>query len=477
MTSPSFQYPRQATLVPVSEIKLGERARETYEDIDSLAESIQKLGLIHPPTVDENNNLIAGGRRFMAMTQVLNCEYIPVVHREEIDQITLRELELEENLRRQDMTWQEKCKAIATLHQLRINSNHLEGRTWRMQDTGALLGVTHAHVSHILVIAKLIKQGDEEIIEQPNLSAAWNVVLKRKEDEANKVLAQRFGMVQTGLKFSGESGPLVNMDIDTSSYFPQPTGEGTRVENAGEQVTIQFSSRFILGDSVRDILPSLPDESIDHCVTDPPYAIDMDNLDTFVNLDKVKDEHDVQENLEVFDLLFPQIARVLRPDGFFVLWFDLVHWQRLCDLATKHGFDYQRWPLVWVKKHPCRNSSPNKNFTKATEFAFVCRKRKATIIKPSITNYIEADGELERKLYSNPFAKPFACWEFILKHIAVPGQTILDPFAGQMSCARACINLNLVPLSIEKKLDHYNLGTNMIRSLLTEMHGPNTVFI
>jgi len=47
----------------VSDIKVGERFRITFDGIEDLAASIKEFGLIEPVVVDENNVLIAGERR------------------------------------------------------------------------------------------------------------------------------------------------------------------------------------------------------------------------------------------------------------------------------------------------------------------------------------------------------------------------------------------------------------------------------
>ncbi len=85
------------------------------------------------------------------------------------------------------------------------------------------------------------------------------------------------------------------------------------------------------------------------------------------------------------------------------------------------------------------------------------------------TSIVPANGTIERKLYSNPFAKPFEAWKFLIQAVAHPGQVIFDPFAGQCSCPRACINLGFEFRAIEIEQHHHNLGyinlSNMIKDL------------
>lgn len=60
-----------------TEIVINDRFRKDYGNIALLASSIEQIGLLHPPIVDVNNNLIDGERRILAMKS-LGWEEIPV---------------------------------------------------------------------------------------------------------------------------------------------------------------------------------------------------------------------------------------------------------------------------------------------------------------------------------------------------------------------------------------------------------------
>jgi ParB family chromosome partitioning protein len=56
-------------------------------DVETLKKSIEKIGLINPITINNNNELLAGARRFQAITD-LAWEEIPVhiVNRDRLEQ-------------------------------------------------------------------------------------------------------------------------------------------------------------------------------------------------------------------------------------------------------------------------------------------------------------------------------------------------------------------------------------------------------
>lgn len=95
----------------IKEIVVGERRREDLGDVASLAKSIQKHGLLQPVVIDASMNLVAGERRLTAC-QSLGWDDIDVRQIGDLTTEELRLLELEENIRRKDLTEYEKNKAM-----------------------------------------------------------------------------------------------------------------------------------------------------------------------------------------------------------------------------------------------------------------------------------------------------------------------------------------------------------------------------
>ncbi len=100
--------------LPIDAIKIGDRRREDYGNIFELADSIKKYGLLHPIVVDQDNNLVAGHRRLQACT-IASMRSVPIRRLENLTEAQLREIELEENLRRKDLTEYELSKNMVAL--------------------------------------------------------------------------------------------------------------------------------------------------------------------------------------------------------------------------------------------------------------------------------------------------------------------------------------------------------------------------
>lgn len=104
----------EAYAMSIDEIVVGERRRQDYGDIDGLVESIERWGLLHPIVIDESNRLVAGGRRLEACRR-LGWSSVPVRNVGDLSESELREVELEENLRRKDLTQYEQSKVMVAL--------------------------------------------------------------------------------------------------------------------------------------------------------------------------------------------------------------------------------------------------------------------------------------------------------------------------------------------------------------------------
>jgi ParB family chromosome partitioning protein len=77
-----------------------DRARKDMGDMDEFAQSISQRGfLINPITITRDNVLRAGERRLRAC-KLLGWTHITCHYIDELDEFELKELELEENIKR-----------------------------------------------------------------------------------------------------------------------------------------------------------------------------------------------------------------------------------------------------------------------------------------------------------------------------------------------------------------------------------------
>lgn len=145
--------------VALSNIK-GIQPRRDHGDIAGLKASIAEVGLINPLTLDSDYNLLAGRRRFQAVTELgwtdVDCHILPVNG----DQLKAFRVTLDENLKRKPLTDPEVATAIKEYDELRHKlAGQAKGGTrtdlghsvtevggWSYQKTADDLGISKAAV-------------------------------------------------------------------------------------------------------------------------------------------------------------------------------------------------------------------------------------------------------------------------------------------------------------------------------------------
>ena len=98
--------------IQLSSIRVEDRLREDLGELGELMASIQQYGLLHPIVIDDKRRLIAGHRRLEASRR-LGKKRIEVKLLGELSAEERREIELEENVQRKDLTPYERSKNIA----------------------------------------------------------------------------------------------------------------------------------------------------------------------------------------------------------------------------------------------------------------------------------------------------------------------------------------------------------------------------
>lgn len=469
--------------IPVTSVIVGDRVRTDFGDIDDLATSILEHGLIQPIVVTADHRLIAGERRLRAHVK-LGWETIKCVYLEVVDEAHRTILEATENIVRRDFTWQEQVLAIDKVHRLKSTEYALKSEQWGVRETGRMLNTAKSSIARATFIATYLRANDPEIQQANGLKEAFAVLLKRREEELAKALvSSSIPKTPAGEKPRIERKEIVDDEffagLGSTGFEPgisAPIDLDERPAGTGEAATpvVPLSDMFHHADSV-SFLRAHPAETFDAVITDWPYGIDMDMLNqgndghAFKNIEDVTAEHTVEGNETLHAAIVPLIYKVLKPNGWFITWTDVMQWQRNYDLCIAAGFKVQRWPLTWHKTSQCMNQSAQYNFTKNTEIAIVCRKGNATLLRPQASCVWSGGNDAESKALDHPFAKPFGLWEWIYNATCLRGAMVLDPFVGSGSSAIPAIRLGLRPTGIESNAKHFGTLTvnlqNFYRSL------------
>jgi len=171
-----------SNIMRISDINIKARIRKDMGDLQELADSIEKLGLLHPVVVGIDGDLICGERRVEAYKLLALTDIAVTI----VDMENNQDGELDENTVRKDFTPSEKVEIWDALESyqgqrgLRSESDRSDQR--RTQAAKA----TGSSTDTLSKIKQVIKHADQEVIAEMdttgNVSEAYKKVKKKKRE-------------------------------------------------------------------------------------------------------------------------------------------------------------------------------------------------------------------------------------------------------------------------------------------------------
>ena len=382
-----------ATKVPIEKIKVPEeRHRKEFKKIIELSNSIAEYGLIEPLIIDREYNLISGERRLRAC-KVADLKEVDCEFRENLDDWQRAIIELEENVQRENLTWQEEVDAklkIHTLYQQRYGeSRERASGGWTVSNTANLLGDSEGSTYMDIQLARAIKD-DPTLAEIETKTGAYKA-LKAKEE------------------------------IDVRKAIAKVLAEDAYVTQKEEPI------RIILGDS-REVLKTFEDESFDFCITDPPFAVGLDESPTFSKTWTREIYKDDWGDFSVHYHVLRETFRILKQGSHCYVFFAPSFFTEVKTMLVEIGFKVANIPLVWAKPKGGVTLAPFYNYASAYEQIFYCTKgtgRQFNI--PGHSNVFIYDPP-QNKVH--PAERPLELIEWIMQNCSVENELGIDPFLG-----------------------------------------------
>ena len=368
----------QAQTISIADIKfedfeVPEEKSETYR---SLVDAAKVDRILHPITLTGKipYKVIAGKMRLKATIAAGGTTIQAVVVQG--SDFDLENLALDENLKRDNLSWHEISELIARKHELRIaeKGQRRAGRGsapgWSIRDTSAELGYSSGYISESLMLSEAL---------------AANPQLKNVKDR------------QTALKL-----------ISTAKKRLQAS------ENAMEPVSYTMNQIF-LGDS-SEVLKFVPSETFDVCITDPPWASYQ------------KDESLTTDERTV--PVFYEIHRVLKKDSFLYVFCGMEDYFTWHPLLAKVGFTLQIYPVIWHKTNSISQGRRGWEYGRDTEFIILGIKGSPVLVPSTEQSSILTYPQVHWQHKVHPHEKPIELIEKLLADCSYNGSSILDPFSG-----------------------------------------------
>lgn len=452
-------------------LKVEDRIREDLGDMDEFIDSIYENGLLQPIVLEDDNSLIAGGRRFTAFKTLSKFDrvrspefhYIPFTRFGTLSPSKRRMLELEENLRRKSFTWQENVLGIADYHGLATMEANLDGEKWTQNATGQFFNINQSDVSVALMLAKHLKKKESPLWKLDSAFEAVKFLAQQELDRANLESKRRIEQRRAQITAVNTAAGTQTSATGTILMPVTPMGT-TKAEGERDIITRDaISKMYFHGDFEEVIRLVSKSERIHHFITDPPYGINTDQM-VQESIERIADTHKVEPNKKLIKRFLRVSFDVIQPDGFVCMWYDMDWHETIASWAEEIGWKVCRWPFVWCKTSSCQNNAAQYNITKATEVCYFFRRSEQSILKKKRhVNYLEASGVNSK---SHPFIKPAAVWNWLIETVSTENQTIFDPFAGEGSCLQEAYKMNRIPFGAEIDEKHIAQGIETLHEEL-----------
>lgn len=404
-----------------------DRQRKTINVAD-LIPSIKLRGVIQPIIVEQlpdgHFRLIAGERRLTASRQ-LNLPSIPARLSSDLDPVEAQIIELEENIKRESLPWQDECRAMLRIHKL---YSGLEPG-WTQQQSADMVGIARTTFTIQLRVA-------EELARNPALEqaqgyrAAYNTIARREERAADDAMNDLLAEVDTppsppaGVQIVPLSNPAV-----LHSTIAEAVGEPAPLKSPESILNLDFiswSAEY-----------SGPPFSFIHM--DFPYGIGLDKSDqansaTWGGYDDSPDTY-----WTLLHTLAAQRNRLFTYSAHFMFWLSMEYYESTKAFFAKEmpEFDILNIPLVW---HKTDNrgilSDPNRRPRNVLEFALMGSRGDRKIVKAVANGY---SSPTTKEIHQSEKPEPMLRHFFQL--FVDENTRMFDPTCGSGTSLRAAESL------------------------------------
>lgn len=426
------------------------RQRREFDPVAilELAQSIKTHGLLHAIVLrPDGKTLIAGERRLRAIREhlipfghsVLYNEaalppgQIPCVIASSTDSLVIKEIELDENLKRRDLTWQEHAAAVAELHALRqaqakSASIPLPGGVaietispHTITDTVNELGSTFQTVRAEILIAKHLDR--PEISAAPDLKTAFKTLKRIEEADRNRAIAEAVGLTYS-------AGVHQAFNANCIEWMAQP----------------EWAGKF------------------DVILTDPPYGMGAHDFgDGAGRMSGIEHHYDDSYEgwLKLMQAWCSLAWAVTKPQAHAYIFCDIDRFHELRGLMQAAGWYVFRTPLTNYKQNSGRVPLPDRGPRRQSEWCLYAIKGDKAVTKIASDVIVTASDEQ----MSHGAQKPVALYEDLLSRSVRPGNWVLDTFSGTGTIFPAAHTFKCIAVGVEQSPEYFGMGLKRLEGL------------
>lgn len=471
----------EIVFIKCEDIKVKEgRQRQEFNTAKllELAESIRDKQMLTPITVQslEDLTLVAGERRLKAVTALhkkgMQITFngmsvpegcIPAVLAGSLTELQAEELELDENLKRENLTWKEQAAAIARLEVLRGKQHDLN---------------------------------PTEVAKPTNKSIAREIEKSQAETHIMRQVANHLD----------DPDVAKAKDAREAQKIIQRKAKEEHIKKQAAAVSLASIAHDFKHMDCREYVKGLEDNLISCIVTDPPYGIEMHKGTSW---DGSKHEYEDTEEYftDLLTSLVPEWDRVTKDEAHAYVFCDFAKFERVkaiflsyrkqisdgvisfrpefindiiaFNTGTQHlhkktkefndwysttvpVFDPMYLPMIWSKgnvaSYPRAEHWPRKSYE--CILYLIKGNKKHNKLDLAVIDHIP---QIQNQ--DHPAGKPAELYKYLLNRSTLAGDSVLDCFVGQGKFYEACQELKLFGYGCELSDKYKDLALLTLENL------------
>lgn len=405
------------------------RQRREIASVD-LQQSIRKFGLFNPIIVRrEGGTLVMGERRLHAVL-ALGHQEVPVRYAEDLSPVELQAIELEENLRRQPLEWQDTAHAYAKIHALLRSADP----DWTAAETADYLGVSQGELSKNLRLVLELDAGNAKVVEASKREEAYNSLIRRDKRAEARALEDLMDGAPQGGAAAAEAKPDPQAE---ASRLPPPL----------------IAPGDLIHGSFLDWAPGYAGAKFNLLHCDFPYGTNLFGAAYGQRGANIQYDDTKEIYFELLECLCHHTEALASVTAHLVFWFSMKHYEPTLRMFRNLAPSWEISPhlLVW---HKTDNAGiigdAQRDFRHVHETALFARRGRRVLVKNVSDTY---GAPTARDLH--PSAKPEPMLRHFLSALVDEHTTLLDPTCGSGTALLAADALGAERVcGIEREAEH-----------------------
>jgi len=382
---------------------------------------------MHPETWSQ---LIAGERRLRCVTALaeegIHIKYgdkiipvgeIPVNEYFNLTELQCQEVELSENIKRRDLTWQELSAASAMLHKMRQGENPKQTYADTAKEIKTAQGdptEPSGHERTAIREAEILSgfEDDKDVMGAKDRATAMKIAKRKMEQEFNDAL-------------------------DTEGMF-----NALQVED-GEMLEITQSRHRLYPVSMEWATEVIDPGTVDVMIFDPPYGIGVEN---FGGAQHLKHEYAETDYEYLYDMAIQQAGEITKAAAHMYIFCDFEFCIPLRSMLEHHGWSVHRTPIIWDKgPRGHLTSGGTLGWRRSSEYVIFATRggKQNTGLLSDVLRIVDGSEKFHAA------QKPVELYELFMGHSADPGDVVCDLFAGSGVVFEAAENMNMTAIGFE----------------------------